>query len=142
MGGGYGPQKINLNSPSGIIHGHLIVLVRHKQAQMCLQNDLNRYEKISTKFKKYFFLFQQIFYCLTHSLIHYSLMRSFKCSGKLATATASGISWRKTVYYIKYPLFSQSFSFDPSLWWSLLLSMAALKGHARFHTLCQASRIT
>ena len=39
-------------------------------------------------------------------------------------------------------LFSYSFSFDPSLWWPLRLSMAAHKGHVRFPKSCQASRIT
>ena len=42
-------------SPSEIIHGHLIVLVRHKQAQTCLQSDQKHYERISTKLKKNFF---------------------------------------------------------------------------------------
>ena len=50
MSGGHGPQKISLSSPSGIIHGHLIVLVRHKQTQMCLQSNLKCYERISKKF--------------------------------------------------------------------------------------------
>ena len=54
MGGGRGPRRINLSSPSGIIHDHLIVLVRHKQAQMCLQSDPKRYEQFSMKVLKYF----------------------------------------------------------------------------------------
>ena len=41
-------EEINQSSPSGIIHGHLIVLVRHKQAQICLQSDPKCYERIST----------------------------------------------------------------------------------------------
>ena len=44
MDGGRGPQKIILNSPSGIIHGHLVALVNHKQAQMCLWSNPKRYE--------------------------------------------------------------------------------------------------
>jgi len=36
-------KEINLSSPLGIIHSHLIVLVRHKQAQMFLQSDPKRY---------------------------------------------------------------------------------------------------
>ena len=40
-------EEINLSLPSGIIHGHLIVLVRHKQAQMC---DPKRYKRFSTKY--------------------------------------------------------------------------------------------
>ena len=47
MGGGHSAivhREINLSSPSGIIYGHLIALVRHNQAQMCLQNDLKCYE--------------------------------------------------------------------------------------------------
>ena len=43
-------EEINLSSPSGIIHGHLIVLVKQKQAQMCLQSDPKCYEQFSTKF--------------------------------------------------------------------------------------------
>ena len=79
-------------------------------------------------------------------------MRSVKRSGKLTTATAS-LLWRKCLEFCGEKTFtilnayvnalvSYSFSFDPSLWWPLLLSMAALKGHARFRTLRQASRIT
>jgi len=33
-----------------------------------------------------------------------------------------------------YALFSYSFSFDPSLWWPLLLNMVAIKGHTRLPT--------
>ena len=43
-------EEISLGSISEIIHGHLIVLVRHKQAQMCLQSDLKHFKQISTKF--------------------------------------------------------------------------------------------
>ena len=76
-------------------------------------------------------------------------MRSVKRSGKLATATAL-LLWRKCLEFhgekplnaYVYALVSYSFSFDPSLWWPLLLSTAALKGHALFHTSHQASRIT
>jgi len=64
-------------------------------------------------------------------------MRSVKRSGKLATATAL-LLWRKCLelrgekpFIILnanvYALFSYSFSFDPSLWWPLLISAAALK---------------
>ena len=84
-------------------------------------------------------------YSLTHSLTH-----SVKCSGKLATATALLFWWKCSEFrgekpftilnaYV-YALVSYSFSFDPSLWWPLLLSMAALKGHVWFHTSHQASR--
>jgi len=68
-------------------------------------------------------------------------MSSVKHSGKLTTATAS-LFWQKFVAkkpftilnsYV-YALFSYSFSFDPSLWWPLLLSMAAIKGHTRLPT--------
>jgi len=41
VGGGRNPPKNQL--PSGIIHGHLIVLVRHKQAQTCIGNDMECY---------------------------------------------------------------------------------------------------
>ena len=55
-------EEINLSSPSGIIHGHLIVLVKHKQAQMCLQSD-----NFLKKFKDiYFSEFSTAL--LTHSL--------------------------------------------------------------------------
>ena len=43
------------SSSLGIIHGYLIVLVRHKQAQMCLQSDPKRYEQFSKKFKNIFY---------------------------------------------------------------------------------------
>jgi len=77
-------------------------------------------------------------------------MRSVKRSGKLATAS---LLWRKCLEFrgkkpftilnaYVYALVSYSFNFDPSLWWPLLLSTAALKRHARFHTSRQASRIT
>ena len=46
MDGGHGPRKYQ---PSGIIHGHLI-LVRYKQAQICLQSGPKPYEQISMKF--------------------------------------------------------------------------------------------
>ena len=58
-------------------------------------------------------------------------MRSVKQSGKLATATVS-LLWRK--WLEMYVLFSYSVSFDPSLWWPLLLSIAAIKDHARLPT--------
>jgi len=78
-------------------------------------------------------------------------MHSDKRSSKLATATAS-LLWRKCLEFrgknfhkilnaYMYALFFYSFSLDPSLLWPLLLSTAALKGHARFHTLRQASHI-
>ena len=40
VGGGMAHKKIYPKSSSGIIHGYLIALVRYKQAQTCLQNDL------------------------------------------------------------------------------------------------------
>ena len=52
-GGGRGPrrnQPYSCSLPLGIIHGHLIVLVRYKQAQMRLQSDPKCYERFSTKF--------------------------------------------------------------------------------------------
>ena len=88
-------EEINLSLPSGIIHGHLIVLVRHKQIQMCLKSDPKCYERISMKFLKYFVLVNFLLpYSLTHSLtlpysFTHSLMHSVKRSGKLATATAT-----------------------------------------------------
>jgi len=73
MGGGHGPQKISLSSPSGIIHGHLIVLVKHKQAQLRLQSDPKHYKWISTKFLKYFILAN---FLLPYSLIHCCIQSS------------------------------------------------------------------
>ena len=69
-------------------------------------------------------------------------MHSVKQSGKPATAS---FLWQKCLQFVaKKPftilnayvsaLFSNSFSFDPSLWWLLLLSMAARKGHTQFPT--------
>ena len=75
-------------------------------------------------------------------------MRSVKHNGKLATAL---LIWQKCLCGKKpfmilnaymNALSSYSFSFDPSLWWPLLLSLAALKGQMRFHTLHLASHIT
>ena len=72
-------------------------------------------------------------------------MRLVKRSGKLTTATASLLWWKCLEFHGKnayvHALVSYSFSFDPSLWWPLLLSTAALKGHMRFHTSRRASRI-
>ena len=95
----------------------------------------------------------KIFYFSKFStaLLTHSLMCSVKHSGKLATATAS-LLWQKCSEFrdkkpftilnaCMYALFSYSFSFNPSLWWPLLLSTAALKSHERFHTSRQASRI-
>ena len=58
-------EEINLSSPSEIIHGQLIVLVTHKQAQLCLQSHLKCYEQIS---KNVFILANVLLlYLLTHS---------------------------------------------------------------------------
>ena len=46
MGGGCSPQRNQLSSPSGIVDSHLIILVRHKHAQMCPQSDPKCYEQI------------------------------------------------------------------------------------------------
>jgi len=55
-----------IKSPSGIIHGHLIALV--KQAQMYLQSDQKRYEQIFTIFKKNILFSKFSTALLTHSL--------------------------------------------------------------------------
>ena len=79
-------------------------------------------------------------------------MRSVKRSRKLATATAL-LLWRKCLEFRGEKTFHNikclrvctgllQFSFDPSVWWPLLLSTATLKGHVRFHTSRQASQIT
>ena len=61
-------EEISLSLPSGIINGHFILLVRHKQAQLCLQSNLKCYEQISTKFlKNYFRKFSTASLTLTHS---------------------------------------------------------------------------
>ena len=36
-----GPRNVNWKLSSGIIHNHLIAMVRHKQAKTRLQNNLN-----------------------------------------------------------------------------------------------------
>ena len=64
-------EEINLSSSSGIIHSHLRVLVRHKQAQMCLQSDLKCYKQISTKNLKI-----NIYFILANFLLPYSLTPS------------------------------------------------------------------
>ena len=71
-------EEINLSLLSEVIHGHLIVLVRHKQAQnlMYLQSGPTCYKQIS----KYILFKFLLPYLLTHSL-----MCSVKCSGKLAS---------------------------------------------------------
>ena len=61
-------KEIDLSSPSGIIHGHLIVLVRHKQAQMYLQSDPKCYERFSMKFLKIFYFNEFSTALLTHTL--------------------------------------------------------------------------
>jgi len=105
---------------------------------MCLQSNPKCYEQFSTKFLKYFIS------------ANFLLPHSVKRSRILATATAS-LLWRKCLEFCGeksftilnvyvYALVSYSFSFDPSLWWPLLLSTAALKGHAWFHTSRQASQ--
>ena len=40
------------NLPKIILHGHFTVLVRFKQAQMCLQNDPKHFRQGATKLKK------------------------------------------------------------------------------------------
>ena len=78
-------------------------------------------------------------------------MCSVKHSRKLATVIAL-LLWQKCLEFRAKKNFPYlkclrvrmhySFSFDPSIWWPLFLSTAALKGHAQFHTLHLASRIT
>jgi len=72
-------------------------------------------------------------------------MHSVKSSGKLAALLLwqnflefyDEKSFTKLNAYM-YTLFFYSFSFDSSLWWPLLLSMAAIKGHVQFSTPHQA----
>jgi len=59
-------EEINLNSPSGIIHGHLIVLVRNKHVLRAIQNAMNDFLR---KLKNiYFSKFSTAL--LTRSLTH------------------------------------------------------------------------
>ena len=82
-------EETNLSSPSGIIHSYLIVLVRHKQAQMCLQSNLKHYKQISTIFLKLILANFPLPHSLTHSPMH-----SIKHSRKLATATPLLLWWK------------------------------------------------
>ena len=116
-------EEIGLSSHSGVIHSHLIALVRHKQAQMCLQSDPKCYEQISTKFLLPYSLTHSphsLTYSLTHPLTN-SPMRSVKCNRKLATSTA-WLIWQKCLEFhgkklftilnaYMYALFSYGFSF-------------------------------
>jgi len=43
MGGGHGPQR---NQPKLTIHGHLIILVRHKRVFRAIQNPTNEFYKL------------------------------------------------------------------------------------------------
>ena len=65
-------QEINLSSLPGIIHRHLIVLVWHKQAQMCLQAIQNAMNDFLQKILKYF-----IFSKFSTTLLTYSLIDAF-----------------------------------------------------------------
>ena len=50
VGGGMAHEKVYPKLSSGIVHGHLIALVRYKKAQTCLQNDPAYYQQTSAKF--------------------------------------------------------------------------------------------
>jgi len=86
---------MNLSSPSGVIHSHLIALVRHKQAQMCLQSGPKHYER----FLKTFYFSKFSIALLIHSLMHL-----VKPSKKLATGTAS-LLWQKCLEFSAKKLF-------------------------------------
>ena len=102
-------EEISLSSPSGIIHGHLIVLVRHK---MNPNVSSEQSKMLWTNFKNYFKIFHfskfsttslthslthSLTRSLTHSLTH-SLMHSVKRSGKLATDTTL-LLWQKCLEF-------------------------------------------
>jgi len=79
-------KEINLNSPLGIIHGHLIALVRHK---ISLSVSSQGFKTLWLKFKKKylfisnFLLPYSLTHSLTNSLIHsltHSLTHSLACS--------------------------------------------------------------
>ena len=129
-------KEINLSLPSRIIHDHLIVLVRHIYVPSEQSKTLRT--NICEIFKIFYFSKP---YSLTHLLT-----RSVKRSGKPFTATAL-LLWQKCLEFCHkkpftvlnacvYALVSYSFSIDPSLWWPLLLSMAAIKGHTQLSISC------
>ena len=132
-------KEINLNSPSKIIHS---VLVRHEQTQMCLQSDPKCYEWIFTKFRAY--IFQANFllpYSLNHWCIHSKVVENWLQLQLCSFGVNAENFVAKKPFTILNALFFYSFSFDPSLWWPLLLSMVAIKGHARLPASPQASCI-
>ena len=80
-------------------------------------------------------------------LTHACLMLSVKRSRKLGAATALVLWWKYLEFHGKknlfailkayvYALFYYNFSFDPSLWWPLLLSMISIKGHTQVPISC------
>ena len=95
-------EEINLSSPSGIIHSHLIVLVRHKSPNVSSE----RSKMLQMNFYEILKIFQFLLpYLLTDEC---SLMRSVKHSGKLATSYSFAslaemlrILWQKTFHNIK-----------------------------------------
>ena len=72
MGGGRGAWEINLSFPSGIIHGHLIVLVRHKLAQICV------FREIQNTKNKFYEIFKIFYFKKFSAVLLISLMHSFK----------------------------------------------------------------
>jgi len=65
-------EEINLSSPSGIIHGHFIALVRHKQAQNVSSEQSKTLWTIFYEILKYFNLANFLLpHSLTDSLTHW-----------------------------------------------------------------------
>ena len=46
-------KEIDLKSSSGIVHGHLIALVRHKQAHMCFQYNPKTFNTIQNAMNEF-----------------------------------------------------------------------------------------
>ena len=67
-------------STQKILHSHFTVLVRYKQAQMCLQNDPKRLQRGATKFKKNIILANFLLpHCLTDASVAESWLQLQPC---------------------------------------------------------------
>jgi len=171
VGGDHGPPKIKLKSPSGIIHSHLIWLIRYNQ---------HVFRATRSAINKFLLIFKIINFSefsnaslthfpthsFTHSLIH-SLTHSFtfpltysltnwcvqssiaenwlqlQCCSFDGNAKNFVAKLFTILNANVYALFSCSFSFhDISLRWPLLLCKADIKGHAQVFISHQASCIT
>ena len=80
---------------------------------------------------------------ITYSITYYTFSQAWQTGYSYSIIITSLVEmlriWDENPFTILntyvYILFSYSFGFDPSLWWPLLLSMAAIRGYARTSTL-------